>query len=114
QLAKGAIRAGIDTLLADRGLAADRIDEVLVAGAFGSHLSVESMLAIGLLPPVPADRVRRIGNAAGTGAGMVLLSDRERRAADDLAASIRYMELSRQPGFMKRFARSQWFPEEAQ
>jgi uncharacterized 2Fe-2S/4Fe-4S cluster protein (DUF4445 family) len=112
QLAKGAIRAGIDTLLADRGLGPDRIEEILVAGAFGSHLSVESMLEIGMLPPVPADRVRRIGNAAGTGAGMMLLSATERRAAADLAERIRYVELAQQPGFMKRFARSQWFPEE--
>ncbi len=112
QLAKGAIRAGIDTLMADRGLQPEGIQEILVAGAFGSHLSVESMLSIGLLPPVPAGRVRRIGNAAGTGAGMMLLSESERRAAAQLAGRIRYVELSLQPGFMKRFAHSQWFPEE--
>jgi uncharacterized 2Fe-2S/4Fe-4S cluster protein (DUF4445 family) len=112
QLAKGAIRAGIDTLMADRGLRTEAIQEILVAGAFGSHLSVESMLAIGLLPPVPSERVRRIGNAAGTGAAMMLLSDGERRAGDLLAGRIRYVELSLQPGFTKRFAHSQWFPEE--
>ena len=45
---------------------------------------------------------------------MVLLSEKERRAADDLVARIRYMELSRQPGFATRFARCQWFPQEEQ
>jgi uncharacterized 2Fe-2S/4Fe-4S cluster protein (DUF4445 family) len=112
QLAKGAIRAGIDTLLAGQGIPTERVEEIFVAGAFGSHLSVASMLDIGLLPPVPAERVRRIGNAAGTGAAMMLCSQRERRAAEALSERIEYIELARQPGFMKRFARSQWFPEE--
>jgi uncharacterized 2Fe-2S/4Fe-4S cluster protein (DUF4445 family) len=114
QLAKGAVRAGIETLLAKQGLKPEGIEEIVVAGAFGSHLSVDSMLAIGLLPPVSADRVRRIGNAAGTGAGMMLLSASERGSAAELAARIGYVELSLQPGFMRRFAHSQWFPEERQ
>ena len=66
QLAKGAIRAGIDTLLAERGIDPGRIDRILIAGAFGSHIDVDSALRIGLLPPVSRDRIRQIGNAAGS------------------------------------------------
>jgi uncharacterized 2Fe-2S/4Fe-4S cluster protein (DUF4445 family) len=112
-LAKGAIRAGVDTLLSGQGLQPSDVEEILVAGAFGSHLSVESMLRTGLLPPVPAERVKRIGNAAGTGAAMVLLSRAEREAAAALSGKIGHVELARVPGFTRRFARSQWFPEEA-
>ena len=111
QLAKGAIRAGIDTLMSERGIHPRDIEEVFVAGTFGSHLSVRSMLDTGLLPPVSQERVRRIGNAAGTGAAMMLLSDAERDAAGRLSERIRYVELARRPGFMARFARAQWFAE---
>lgn len=113
QLAKGAIRAGIDTLLAEHGIEASQVEEVLIAGAFGSHIHVESALRIGLLPPVSRERIRQIGNAAGTGAGLMLLSGEERRAAIELSTAIGYRELARQDGFLRRFARSQWFPTEA-
>ncbi|MEI6385388.1 MAG: ASKHA domain-containing protein [Spirochaetota bacterium] len=112
QLAKGAIRAGIDTLLAVHGLGVKDLDEFLVAGTFGNHLHVESAVAIGLYPDIPRDRIRQIGNAAGTGAVLQLLSEDERRVASELSRSITHLELSLQPGFRKCFARSQWFPEE--
>ncbi|MFZ4617821.1 MAG: ASKHA domain-containing protein, partial [Rectinemataceae bacterium] len=112
QLAKGAIRAGIDTLLALHGLGVKDLDEFLVAGTFGNHLHVESAVAIGLYPDIPRDRIRQIGNAAGTGAVLQLLSEDERRVASELSRSITHLELSLQPGFRKCFARSQWFPEE--
>lgn len=111
QLAKGAIRAGIDSLLARQGIGPGEVTEILVAGNFGAHIDPEAALAIGLLPPVPADRVRRIGNAAATGAAMMLLSTVEREAAARLARAILHVELAREPGFMQRFARAQWFPE---
>ncbi|HVP19725.1 MAG TPA: ASKHA domain-containing protein [Spirochaetia bacterium] len=114
QLAKGAIRAGIDTLLAEQGIDPERIDEVSIAGAFGGHIDVQSVLAIGLLPPVPRDRIRQIGNAAGVGAGLILVSEEERRAAAELSVAIGYRELARQEGFLHRFARSQWLPRETE
>ena len=79
QLAKGAIRGGMATLLAEHGLTVDDLDELLVAGAFGNHIEVESAQAIGLYPAIPRERIRQIGNAAGTGAGLMLLSTTERR-----------------------------------
>ena len=110
QLAKGAIRAGIDTLLAEHGMGTDAIDEILVAGAFGQHIRVESALQIGLFPPVRRERIRQIGNAAGTGAGLILLSETERQEAVELSNRINYLELATHRRFTKLFAKSQWFP----
>jgi uncharacterized 2Fe-2S/4Fe-4S cluster protein (DUF4445 family) len=112
QLAKGAIRAGIGTLLALHGLEESSLDELLIAGTFGNHLHVQSAVEIGLFPAIPRDRIRQIGNAAGAGAVLMLLSVRERSEAAALSRSIMHVELSLQAGFRKRFARAQWFPEE--
>ncbi|MBC8448701.1 MAG: DUF4445 domain-containing protein [Chloroflexi bacterium] len=110
QLAKGAIRAGAETLLGKHGLRPDQVDEILVAGAFGSHIDIASALQIGLFPPLPAGRIRQIGNAAGIGAAVMLLSTAERRAAEELSQRIRYVELATDRGFTRLFARSQHFP----
>jgi uncharacterized 2Fe-2S/4Fe-4S cluster protein (DUF4445 family) len=110
QLAKGAIRGGMATLLAEHGLAEDDLDELLVAGAFGNHIGVEAAQAIGLYPPIPRERIRQIGNAAGTGAGLMLLSTAERRDAEELSEQINYLELARHKRFTRLFAEGQRFP----
>jgi uncharacterized 2Fe-2S/4Fe-4S cluster protein (DUF4445 family) len=110
QLAKGAIRAGIETLLAIHGLSDGQLEEIVVAGTFGNHLQIESAVEIGLFPDLPAGCIRQVGNAAGAGAGLMLLSQDERRESDLLSRSISYVELGREAGFMRRFAECQWFP----
>ncbi len=104
QLAKGAVRAGCELLLQRAGIGPGDLAEVLLAGAFGNYLDPRSVLALGLVPPVAADRLRSIGNAAGAGARLALLQ----RAARDQAAALReemeYVELSLQPGFQDAFA----------
>ena len=113
QLAKGAIRGGIATLLAEHGLTVDDLDELLVAGAFGNHIEVESAQAIGLYPAIPRERIRQIGNAAGTGAGLMLLSTVERQDAEELSEQIHYLELARHKRFIRLFAEGQRFPGHA-
>ena len=113
QLAKGAIRGGIATLLAEHGLTVDDLDELLVAGAFGNHIEVESAKAIGLYPAIPRERIRQIGNAAGTGAGLMLLSMAERQDAEELSEQIHYLELARHKRFIRLFAEGQRFPAHA-
>lgn len=108
QLAKGAIRCGIDTLLQDAGITAADLDEVIIAGAFGTFIDVESAITIGMLPEVPLERVSQVGNAAGTGARLALISRRERRKAADLAARVHYIELARTPRFMRNFAEAMY------
>jgi uncharacterized 2Fe-2S/4Fe-4S cluster protein (DUF4445 family) len=111
QLAKGAIRAGMETLLLEHGLSSDQLDEILIAGTFGSHIRIESAVQIGLFPDIPLEKIRQIGNAAGTGAAMMLLSAPERRDAEELSGRIRYMELARHRRFTRLFADSQRFPD---
>jgi uncharacterized 2Fe-2S/4Fe-4S cluster protein (DUF4445 family) len=110
QLAKGAIRGGIATLLAENNLTVDDLDEFMVAGAFGNHLEVESAVAIGLYPDIPRERIRLIGNAAGTGAALALLSTEERQEAVSLSERIHYLELARIRRFARLFAEAQRFP----
>jgi uncharacterized 2Fe-2S/4Fe-4S cluster protein (DUF4445 family) len=110
QLAKGAIRGGIETLMSDHHLAIEEISEVLIAGAFGNHLRIKSALDIGLLPPIHPSRIRQIGNAAGTGAGLMLVSLSERTLAEKISKQIRYVELSIHPQFKRFFYSAQLFP----
>ncbi|GAB6174783.1 ASKHA domain-containing protein [Paradesulfitobacterium aromaticivorans] len=103
QLAKGAIMAGIRVLLRELGAEVREIDRVLLAGAFGNYIGKESALGIGLLPPVPLDRIAAIGNAAGDGAKMALLSVAEKERALSLARQVRHIELSSDKGFQEEF-----------
>jgi uncharacterized 2Fe-2S/4Fe-4S cluster protein (DUF4445 family) len=109
QLAKGAIRTGIDVLLKEGGLSFDEIDEVVVAGAFGSYLDLSSAVRIGMLPNIPADRFQQVGNAAGVGAKAVLVSKAKRAEAQSMARRIRYVELAGDPDFQEIFVRSLQF-----
>jgi uncharacterized 2Fe-2S/4Fe-4S cluster protein (DUF4445 family) len=104
QLAKGAIRTGLDLLLADAGIVAADLDHLLIAGAFGSRIDPGDAVAIGMLPDLPADRLRQIGNVAGTGASRLVVSLDARERAERLAGSIRYLELASVPGFDMTFA----------
>ncbi len=101
QLGKSALRAGIEILLAERGIRTlDRID---LAGTFGNHLQPDDILKIGLVPPVPLERVRSIGNAAGDGARMALFNRNHRRRAAQLARRVRVIELSIREDFQDLF-----------
>jgi uncharacterized 2Fe-2S/4Fe-4S cluster protein (DUF4445 family) len=103
QLAKAAIRTGIELLLRDRGLAEDDIERVVIAGAFGAYIDVASAIVIGLLPALPLDRFSQVGNAAGVGVRQLLASRKTRAQARELALQCRYVELSTRGDFQKLF-----------
>ncbi|NLE76947.1 MAG: DUF4445 domain-containing protein [Chloroflexi bacterium] len=109
QLAKGAIRSGIETLLQDAQIAAADVDEVIIAGAFGTYIDVDNAMTIGLLPRLPLERVSQVGNAAGAGARLALVSQAKRQEAQEVAARVRYLELARAPRFMRNFAEGMSF-----
>jgi uncharacterized 2Fe-2S/4Fe-4S cluster protein (DUF4445 family) len=111
QLAKGAIAAGVRVLLQATDTGPGTVEEVIVAGAFGSYLNLNSALDIGLLPRFPKARYRQVGNAAGAGARAALLSVSERERARRIADRVRYVELTTFPGFQRLFARSMQFPQ---
>jgi uncharacterized 2Fe-2S/4Fe-4S cluster protein (DUF4445 family) len=110
QMAKGAIRSGISILLSEFGLSHTDLDEVLLAGAFGSYLSPASALIIGLLPPVPLERVRAVGNTAGDGARLAALSAAARAEAVEIAQTAGYIELSARKDFQSIFLKAIAFP----
>lgn len=103
QLAKGAIRSGINVLLQSANCTERELDQIIIAGAFGSYIDIGSATTIGMLPPLVADRFRQVGNAAGTGARLALISRDKREEANGIAECIRYVELSTYPDFMKLF-----------
>ncbi len=109
QLAKGAIHAGIRILLRELGAAAEDIDEVLLAGAFGNFISKRSALIIGLLPAVEPDKIIPVGNAAGDGAYLSLVSKAERERAFRLARTAEHVELSARKDFQEEFIASLGF-----
>ena len=108
QLAKGAMRTGIDVLLETNELAAEDIDQVIVAGAFGTYIDVASAITLGMLPRLPLDRFRQVGNAAGMGARLVLLSRASRAQAQAMARRVQYIELASHPRFNEIFARAMY------
>ncbi|MBU4278596.1 MAG: DUF4445 domain-containing protein [Proteobacteria bacterium] len=108
QLAKAAIRAGAEVLMAEMGV--KEISRVLLAGAFGNYLDPGEAARIGLFPPVPVERIQGVGNAAGVGAVMALLSQKQRARAGELARAMGYVELSGHPLFQDLFVDSMAFP----
>jgi uncharacterized 2Fe-2S/4Fe-4S cluster protein (DUF4445 family) len=104
QAAKTAIRLGIQALVEDAGIQEGDIDRVMIAGAFGTYIDVESAIAIGMLPALPLGRFEQVGNAAGTGARLALVSRERRREALEIAGADGYLELARIPDFNEKFA----------
>ena len=103
QLAKAAIRAGIDVLLGRAGVEAKDLRAMYVAGAFGFFLNPVTARALGLYPEVELDRVRMVGNTAVTGAKALLVSGEMRKVAESLSKRISYVELAKDPNFRREF-----------
>jgi uncharacterized 2Fe-2S/4Fe-4S cluster protein (DUF4445 family) len=110
QFAKAAIATGWQILCEEAGLAPGDIQQVLLAGSFGSYLSPANAIRIGLVPKLPAARVVSAGNVAGEGAKMALLSVRERAGGLALLEEVRYVELSDRADFNDRFVDQLAFP----
>lgn len=106
QLAKAAIRAGIDALLRVKSTAPDAIERFVVAGAFGTYLNLNSAIRIGMFPALPRERYHQVGNAAGVGAQEMLLSQESRTEAEAILGELDYVELTTDPGFMESYVDS--------
>jgi uncharacterized 2Fe-2S/4Fe-4S cluster protein (DUF4445 family) len=106
QLAKGAMRAGLDLLLQTAGLTEQDITRFVIAGAFGTYIDLESAITIGMLPAIPRQRFVQVGNAAGIGAKQALLSVKRRQKAVAIAQKAEYIELTTDPRFTGEFSRT--------
>lgn len=109
QLAKGAVAAGIKLLLDEMEASADDIKQLIVAGAFGNYIDVESAVSIGLLPDIKRENITFAGNTAGIGAAMTLMSERELDKAVNIPDRIEYVELSDKENFQDVFIKSMEF-----
>jgi hypothetical protein len=110
QFAKAAIATGWNILLQEAGLGPGDVQQVLLAGSFGSYLSPANAIRLGLVPRLPVLRVVSAGNVAGEGAKMALLSVRERAGALALQEEVRYVELSDRADFNDAFVDQLQFP----
>jgi len=110
QLAKGAIASGVVMLQHVAGVPDARVAELMLAGGFGNYVSISSALRIGLIPPLPKEKIRYVGNAASLGAQLCLVSETERQRAESVAARIEHVSLAAHPDFERIFVDAMNFP----
>ena len=101
QLAKGALYAGAKLLMRKMGL--EKVDKVILAGAFGSYINKESALTLGMFPDCALENIYAVGNAAGDGAVMALVNIGKRDEAEREARKLKYVEIAMEPDFQEEF-----------
>jgi len=108
--AKGAVYAGFSTLLRSLELDFSMVEQILIAGSFGQYINLEKAIQIGLLPDLPWDRFRYLGNTSLLGAYQTLLCREMRETADQIAARMTYLELSADNRFMQEYTSALFLP----
>jgi len=111
QLAKAAVATACDLILKHENVTLDDICCILLAGAFGNYLRPAQARRIGLIPNVPMEKIHFIGNAASTGAKRVLVSQKERKRVEKIAAEAGHIELASDPSFQMTYAEQMFFPD---
>lgn len=107
---KAAVFAGTSILVESVGLTPQDIQHIYIAGAFGNYLDIPNAVFVGLLPDVPLERIRFVGNTSVAGARRVLLSEKARRRVHEIARSMTYFELSMDNRFMERYVAGIFLP----
>ncbi len=111
QMAKGAILSGFMALLQEAEIEMEDLDKVFIAGQFGAHLSVDSLVGSGILPACVQDKLVYVGNSSKTGAYMTLLSEKVKKEIEELANEISYLELSNLENYDRLYSDCMMFPE---
>ncbi|HXZ98175.1 MAG TPA: ASKHA domain-containing protein [Candidatus Acidoferrum sp.] len=112
QLAKAAIHAGCQILMTRAGVQASDLKRIYIAGSFGNYVNPASAKFLGLIPEVPTEIIRFVGNTAIAGAKMCLSSAQARMEAKAIGQEVSYIELGADPGFSKEFAASMYLPHQ--
>ncbi|RLE49088.1 MAG: ferredoxin [Candidatus Methanomethylicota archaeon] len=110
QKAKAAMHAGAVILMNKMGVTEHDLSEFIVAGAFGSYIDPESAMTIGMMPELPLEKVKFVGNTAGSGARLCLKSLEARREAQEIADKVKYVELAIEPSFEEEYVNSMYLP----
>ncbi|MCX7646861.1 MAG: ASKHA domain-containing protein [Rhodobacteraceae bacterium] len=108
QLAKSALYAGARLLMDEMGV--ERVDRIVLAGAFGAHISPRHAMVLGMIPDCPLDKVSSAGNAAGTGARIALLNSAARREIEEVVRRIHKVETAIEPRFQEHFVAANAIP----
>lgn len=108
QLAKGALYTGAKLMMKKLGIT--RLDRVILAGAFGSHIDKEASLMLGMFPDCQIDKVYAVGNAAGDGARMALINKGKRTEASEKARWVEFLEIATDPQFEREFMQAMHIP----
>jgi uncharacterized 2Fe-2S/4Fe-4S cluster protein (DUF4445 family) len=108
QLAKAALYAGAKLMM--RKLGIEKVDKVLLAGAFGSYIDPQEAMILGMFPDCDLAKVYAVGNAAGDGARIALLNREKRREAEEIARQVEYLELTVESDFQQHFVEAMYFP----
>ena len=109
QLAKAAIRTGIEILMNDLGVTEDDLDVLYLAGAFGNYIKPIDAIEINLLPEVPLKKIRSVGNSAGTSAKIMLRNRDARKEMENIAGKIEYIDLAMHSKFQDLFIKNMEF-----
>ena len=112
QLAKAAIYTGASILMKRMKISMDDLQKIFIAGAFGNFINPENARTIGMYPDISANKVKFVGNSAGSGARMALLSAELRSVAEKIADKMMYVELAGDPDFNSEFIKSMYLPHE--
>lgn len=110
QLAKGAMRAGAEVLMEEAGITVNELDRIVIAGAFGFYIDVRNALRVGMFPPLRPEQFEQVGNAAGVGARLALISAEQRALAGEIAKRAEYVELTNDVRFTMKFAEATLMP----
>jgi uncharacterized 2Fe-2S/4Fe-4S cluster protein (DUF4445 family) len=108
QLAKSALYAGARLLMDEMGV--DHVDRVVLAGAFGAHISPKHAMVLGMIPDAPLDQVTSAGNAAGTGARIALCNRAARQGIERIVTEITKIETAIEPKFQEHFVNASALP----
>ena len=108
QLAKAALYTGAKLMMKKLGI--EKLDKVILAGAFGTYINTEAAMILGMFPHCDSRNVYAVGNAAGDGAGIALLNRDKRVEADEIARKVEYVELTIEKDFQKEFIDALSFP----
>ncbi len=109
QLAKAAVRAGIKIILKEANIGEGDIEEILLAGAFGNFIDKKNAVKIGLIPGLPLNRIKSVGNSAGKGAEIALCSNMKRQLCEEISKKVNYIELSSNSDFQREYIDEMFF-----
>ncbi len=109
-MSKASVLAACSTLMNQAGITRDEITHIYFTGAFGNYINKENAIIIGLIPEIPREQIKTIGNGAIEGANIALVNRKKRKDLDEIAKRMAYIELNAEPSFMEEYTKSTFLP----